>query len=147
MEKTYNLNELALMTGFTTRTLRNYLSQGLLTGEKVNGAWQFTAEDLDSFFREPFVKEGLRIKRSSAVYDFMAGRDKKAARSCVVLDVPADLARGGRISAFFCDRMREAADVSFTYGWENGLARVILTGSAESVAAIMRAYDEAGSTQ
>ncbi len=30
MEQTYNLNELAIMTGFTTRTLRNYLNQGLL---------------------------------------------------------------------------------------------------------------------
>ena len=36
MEK-YNLNDLAMMTGFTTRTLRNYLNQGLLEGEKENG--------------------------------------------------------------------------------------------------------------
>ena len=34
MEETYSLNDLAMMTGFTTRTLRNYLTQGLLNGEK-----------------------------------------------------------------------------------------------------------------
>ena len=35
--ETYNLNDLAMMTGFTTRTLRNYLNQGLLEGEKEPG--------------------------------------------------------------------------------------------------------------
>ena len=32
MDGTYNLNELSLMSGFTTRTLRTYLNQGLLKG-------------------------------------------------------------------------------------------------------------------
>jgi hypothetical protein len=73
MDSRYTLNDLAMMTGFTTRTLRNYLNQSFLEGKKVNGIWQFTAEDLDRFFQDPFVKEGLRIKRSSAVFDFMAG--------------------------------------------------------------------------
>ena len=46
-ERTYDLNELAQMTGFTTRTLRTYLKQGLLHGEKVGGVWRFTPEELD----------------------------------------------------------------------------------------------------
>ena len=37
----------------------------------------FSAEDLDRFFNESFEKEGLRIKRSSAVFDFMADKSKK----------------------------------------------------------------------
>ena len=74
MDGTYNLNELSLMSGFTTRTLRTYLNQGLLKGEKTNGAWRFTAEEVDAFFAQPFVKEGLRIKQSAVVFDFLADR-------------------------------------------------------------------------
>lgn len=140
MDGKYNLNDLAMMTGFTTRTLRNYLNQGLLRGEKTNGVWQFTAEELDRFFREPFVKEGLRIKRNSAVFDFMADRHKKAARSCVILDIPATVKKGNEISAFFCDRMNSAVDATFSYGWDSGLCRVILTGAADSLEEIMKAY-------
>ena len=140
MDKQYNLNDLALMTGFTTRTLRNYLNQGILNGEKTNGMWQFTAEEIDRFFREPFVKEGLRIKRSSTVFDFMADRNKKQERSCVILDVPASVKKGNEISAFFCDKMNDAADTVFNYGWDNGICRVILAGAADSVARIMKAY-------
>ena len=142
MEKTYSLNDLAMMTGFTTRTLRNYLNQGLLTGEKDNGVWKFTAEDLDCFFREPFVKEGLRIKRSAAVFDFMAGSSGKQERSCVVLDIPASLKKGSAISAFFCDMVTDRTDVQFSYGWDKSFCRVILTGAAEPMAEIMKAYYE-----
>ena len=31
----YNLNQVAMITGLTTRTLRNHLKQGLLKGEKI----------------------------------------------------------------------------------------------------------------
>lgn len=140
MDDKYNLNDLAMMTGFTTRTLRNYLNQGLLEGEKENGVWQFTPEQLDRFFSEPFVKEGLRIKRSSAVFDFLAERDRKAARTCVILDLPADRRKGDAVSAFFCREMQKASDLNFSYGWDKGLARVILTGDAEAVAKILKAY-------
>ena len=136
----YNLNDLALMTGFTTRTLRNYLNQGLLEGEKENGLWQFTPEQLDRFFSEPFVKEGLRIKRSSAVFDFLAEKDRKEARTCVVLGFPADRRKGDAISAFFCRELQKASDLSFSYGWDKGFARVILTGAADAVEKILKAY-------
>ena len=140
MDRKYNLNDLALMTGFTTRTLRNYLNQGLLNGEKSNGIWQFSDEEVDRFFREPFVKEGLRIKRSGVVFDFLADRRKNEARTCVILDLPASRKTGSRISAFFCDRMSDASDVTFNYGWDNGYCRVILSGAADSVAEITKAY-------
>ena len=140
MDKKYNLNDLALMTGFTTRTLRNYLNQGILNGEKANGMWQFTAEEIDRFFREPFVKEGLRIKRSSVVFDFMSDRNKKQERSCMILDIPASVKKGNEISAFFCDKMNDVEDVVFNYGWDNGICRVILSGASDSVANVIKAY-------
>ena len=140
MDKKYNLNDLALMTGFTTRTLRNYLNQGILNGEKANGMWQFTAEEIERFFQEPFVKEGLRIKRSSAVFDFLADRNKKQERSCMILDIPASAKKGNDISKFFCDKMNDVEDVVFNYGWDNGICRVILSGAADPVANILKAY-------
>ena len=142
MEKTYNLNDLALMTGFTTRTLRNYLLGGILKGEKIDGVWQFSGEDLDRFFNEPFVKEGLRIKRSGVVFDFLSERNKKSARTCTVLDVPAGLKAANKISAFFCDKMNDAEDVTFTFDWDKGCCRIILSGAAEGVYALVKAFYE-----
>ena len=140
MDRNYSLNDLALMTGFTTRTLRNYIKQGLLNGEKQNGVWQFTADEIDRFFREPFVKEGLRIKQNSTIFDFMANRNKTQKRSCVILDIPSSVKKGNEISAFFCDKINDVEDVMFNYSWDNGTCRVILTGAADSVAEVMKIY-------
>lgn len=46
MEKYYTLNEVAMMTGLTTRTLRNYLKMNVLKGEKLDGIWNFTEEEI-----------------------------------------------------------------------------------------------------
>lgn len=45
MESFYTINEVATMTGLTTRTIRNYLKSGLINGQKVNGVWLFSSED------------------------------------------------------------------------------------------------------
>lgn len=140
MDKTYNLNELAVMSGFTTRTLRTYLQRGLLSGEKIDGVWQFTAEEVDRFFAEPFVKDGLRIKRNAAVFDFLADTAKKANRACVILDLPVSAEEGAEVSAFFCKRMQDAHDAFFSYHRDRGLSRVILSGAEEQVAEILRDY-------
>ena len=140
MDQNYNLNDVAMMTGFSTRTLRSYLSQGLLKGTKSNGVWSFSPEDLDSFFSEPFVREGLRIKRNSIVFDFMSARNEKSPRSCVILDIPCSVSEGNKISGFFCDEMKLVKDVIFSYGWSNGVCRVILNGAEDQVARIMNDY-------
>ena len=138
-DRTYDLNELATMTGFTTRTLRTYLKTGLLHGTKEGGAWRFTAEDLERFFAEPFVKEGLRTKRASIVYDFLARKATPAPRMCVVIDRPVTLVEGETLSAFFCEQMQGATDAVFAYDWNDGHCRVILSGDEAQVARILAA--------
>lgn len=59
----------------------------------------FSAEDFDRFFNESFEKEGLRIKRSSAVFDFWRIKAKND-RSHLILDVPSSVAKGNAISVF-----------------------------------------------
>lgn len=141
MNGNYDLNEVAMMTGFSTRTLRNYLKQGLLRGEKADGAWRFSAEDLDRFFSEPFVKEGLRIKRGSIVLDFLAVRHSDKPRACVILDLPSTPAEGRSASLFFCERMKDAHDVVFTFDRDGGVSRAILSGAKDQVLKIVNAYE------
>ena len=50
MEKNYySINELAVISGFTTRSLRSFISMGHLKGEKIDGIWQFTPEEIEAF--------------------------------------------------------------------------------------------------
>ena len=143
MEKTYNLSEIAMMSGFTERTLRSYLKQGLLNGEKTDGKWQFSEEEIDRFFSDPYVREGLRIKRSSVVFDFLSAPKTHQNHACVIIDRAVSLSEGTKISAFFCEEMQNAKDVTFNYGYDDNHCRIILAGDEAQVAGIMKKFNEA----
>ncbi|MBE6909661.1 MAG: MerR family transcriptional regulator [Ruminococcaceae bacterium] len=137
----YTINDLAMMTGLTTRTLRNYLKLGVLNGEKLDGSWRFTDEEIEAFFADAGVKQSMRANRHAVIYDFLADTSKKANRACVILDFAVTDEEGREISAFFCGKInRDGADITFSCGRDRGLSRVILSGSEDSVADILRAY-------
>ena len=44
-EKLYTIEDIANMTRLTSRTIRNYLKDGILEGKKIGGQWRFTMKD------------------------------------------------------------------------------------------------------
>ncbi len=139
----YNLNEVAMITGLTTRTLRNYLRLDLLKGEKVDGNWSFTEEELDKFMSNPAAKQAIAAKRNAVVYDFLSDPFKKGNRICTIMDLPVSDEEAMEISAFFCGLInKNGHDISFKFNIEKGFARFILSGSEDTVTELMKAYYE-----
>ncbi len=137
----YNLNQLAAITAFTTRTLRNYLKQGVLQGEKIDGSWRFTEEEVAAFVDHSAVRQSLSAKQNAVVYDFLADAFKKTNRICTVLDFPVPDEEAKSISEFFCKEITlHGHDIEFRFSYERGLARVILSGAEESVMDLLSAY-------
>ena len=121
-EKTYNLNELAMISGFTTRSLRNFLKDGTLEGEKVEGVWQFTEEAVAAFMSRPAVRQSMEAKRNGVVFDFLADTARRENRACVILNF--------------------AVDMEDRFSNHRGITRVILSGPEDVVSGIMGAYYE-----
>jgi len=87
MEKNYTINQLAVMSGLTTRTLRNYMKMGILKGDMVSGVWRFTEEDIAEFFQNPYVKPSIQAKNKALVFDFLAQNEKCINEICTIIDV------------------------------------------------------------
>lgn len=135
----YTLGHLTQFTGLTDRTLRNYLSSGILRGEKINGVWHFTDEQLDAFLRHPSVRPSILAKNNAVVYDFMLDTKKPHDRACIILDLPG--ADREALSAFFCDAIcaGDFHDLRFAFdGIE--MPRVILSGPTDQVLALVNSY-------
>ena len=49
----YSVPELSQKLNVTAVTIRNYLKQGKLKGQKVMGRWFILDDDIVEFFREP----------------------------------------------------------------------------------------------
>lgn len=140
----YTLNNIATMTGLTTRTLRNYLQMGLLTGEKVDGVWRFSEEQLHAFMDNPTVRQGMHAKQNAIVSDFLLMGGRKENRTCVILDFCMDREEAKRVADFFCERIKEQEDEELQFGmeWNKKNMRVILSGSENAVKEIMKRYYE-----
>lgn len=139
----YLIKHLQLFTGLTERTIRNHMASGFLEGEKIEGMWHFTPEQVEKFIYHPAVRPGILAKHNSLVYDHLLDTGKTQETACVILDVP-----GGRhieIAEFFSYTIpwNSLRDVRFYYDAIGDLSRIILTGNAEAVFCVIRAYREA----
>ena len=139
----YNINQLAMITGLTTRTLRNHLKLGLLKGEKIDGNWSFTEEELEQYIKDPNIAQAIAAKQHAVIYDFLSDPFKKTNRVCTILDFPVSAEEALGIATFFSREITDhGSDIEFRYINERHYARFILSGSEEQVTDLMKAYYE-----
>ncbi|MBQ9162413.1 MAG: helix-turn-helix domain-containing protein [Clostridia bacterium] len=134
----YTLKQLALITGLTERTLRNYLKSGLLTGEKKDGKWYFSDNDVIDFFNHRIVKTAVAARKNSHVHDFMGATHKSRDTACIILDLPTK--KSAEISRFFCSAVNKRTEISMTFEAHKGQNRVIIIASPETVADVLNEY-------
>lgn len=140
MEKSVTLKELSMMTGLTIRTLRSYLRTGILVGDKEDGVWQFSMEEVGAFMFQPVVKQSVQAKRNAVVNDFMLDRHKNKNEICTILDINASEVEAGEVMRFFCDAVKDKKDVRFFCDkWKNHV-RVIVKGDEKDVLELMKCY-------
>lgn len=146
MEKQYTINEVAVMSGLTTRTLRNYMKMGILKGEMVEGVWKFTEEEIGEFFQNPYVKPSIQAKNKAIVFDFLAKNEKRINEICTIIDVCVEKHEAEEIAAFFCKEVSKRKEEKIKFSFErNGVhARVILSGYEDVVMEILNAYYHLG---
>ena len=73
MEKMFTVEDIAKMASMTTRTIRNYLKDGILEGRKIGGQWRFTEEDIKKFMDSGNVTRDFADKIKQDVLDFIDG--------------------------------------------------------------------------
>ena len=138
----YTLGHLTQITGLTDRTLRTYLKNGILEGEKISGIWHFTEAQLDAFLRHPTVRPSIQAKNNAIVYDFMLDPKKPSPRACVILDIP-DL-DSVAASKFFCEAIcyGNFHDLRFSLDVVDS-PRIILSGPMEQIMSLVNSYNSA----
>ncbi|WP_298536344.1 helix-turn-helix domain-containing protein [uncultured Methanobrevibacter sp.] len=129
----YVINHVVMFTGLTDRTIRNYISSGILQGEKINGLWHFTPEQVEEFVRHPAVRPSILAKNNGIVYDFLLDDKKKSPEICLILDTPN--VEKKEVAEYFCDCIcnGEFSKIQFSFDGVMENARVILKGDADDV--------------
>ena len=145
MKEYYSIDDLATMTMLTTRTLRNYISQGLLHGEKEAGGWRFSIDHLDAFFKEPSVAQSIQSKKCGMVYEFMSNDIKQEDLACSLYDYPkksSDEAEAiyERLVNLINSNQYSPIRFSYAYNRKKEMVRIILIGNPFDIHKLMTDY-------
>ena len=145
MQDMYTINHVALMSGLSTRTIRNYMKMGFIEGEIINGMWHFSAEAVGEFFGNSNVAPAIRAKRNALIFDFLADDFKQRDEMCTVIDEVATLEEANAMSEFFCDAINRdwQGVIHFGFSFNGTRARVILTGPEDAVQQLLTCYRDA----
>ncbi|MBR3927864.1 MAG: helix-turn-helix domain-containing protein [Clostridia bacterium] len=141
--QTYVISQLAMITGLSDRTLRNYIANGVLQGEKINGMWRFTPEQVEAFVVHPEVRQSILIKNKSLVYDFLLDEYKKEDEACLILDLPG--ADQETIMETIALKINGGTykNIHFSFDGNGKIPRVILKGRMNDVLELANAYRNA----
>ena len=105
-EKLYSVEEIAEMTSVTTRTIRNYLRNGILTGTKIGGQWRFRQEDVMNMLNQENMSSDVCETSKSIVKDFLNEQYTPFSESvsvCTVADVSCSKAHAKKMGKTLCD--------------------------------------------
>lgn len=136
----YTIEELSLITGLTTRTLRNYLKSDILQGSKESGLWEFTEEQILNFIHHPSVWPSIKAKHCAIVYDFLARQDSSKNEMCVLLDRTLGENEAKELADFFCNTTNRLSHIRFAFSYKCGIARYILKGQEDDMNQVMKAF-------
>ena len=138
-QKTYSVADIAAMSGLSPRTVRSYLSKGLLQGEKTDGAWRFTPEQFSAFLSQDMVRQSVRAKAHGIVYDHLLQERRQKAEACAILDLPvADNAAEERLREALLPQIN-ALGLTCNYRYDSAHAsvRLILQGLPRALAMLL----------
>ena len=136
----YLISHLVLATGLSDRTIRNYIASEVLQGEKINGLWHFTPEQVESFICHPAVRPSILAKQNAAIDDFLADNKKTACETCLILDVPGRSKK--EIAEYFCYRIsnEDFQNIHFSFDGVASVSRIILKGNVTEVLRLANAF-------
>ena len=133
----YSINELSTISGFTTRSLRNFIQMEFLKGEKFNGEWRFSLEQIENFLSHPNIKEGIKSKNNSVVYNYLLNKPQKDT-ICSIVDLNLTPNETKTLSEKICKMINDSnANVEFKFSAHNGNVRIIIAGEKNFVKQIL----------
>ena len=143
MEKDYTINEVAMMTGLTPRTLRNYIKANYLCGKKDDGIWRFSLKEVTDFVLNQNVRPSIQAKSKAIVYDFLIDSHKSQNEICTIINLYEPNGKTNEISEFFCKKInttQDSGELKFSFEKVGYNVRVILKGTEKQVINILNCY-------
>ena len=131
-EKLYTVADVAQVTGMTSRTIRNYLKDGTLTGQKIGVQWRFTEDEIKKLFSRQAPGQS---SPAQVVKGFLGEQERQKAAFCALLDFPGVTELEGMelYQKLQEERGEGISSMSYEYHDEGQLLRIAVSGDTGAV--------------
>lgn len=152
-EKFYTIEDIAEMTRLTSRTIRNYLKDGILEGKKIGGQWRFTMKDIEKFFDNSKTNQDISTTYNNEVIDFLEGKNtnsQKEVQICTIIDLHCkNILEGKELSKKLMtiinedeEAIKNGAKFSYEYIKDSSKARFTLFGDSEFIIKTLKTLEK-----
>lgn len=152
-EKLYTIEDIAEMTRLTSRTIRNYLKDGVLEGKKIGGQWRFSMKDIEKFFDNSKTNQDISITYNNEVIDFLEGKNtdsQKEVQICTIIDFHCkNILEGKELSKKLMtiinedeEAVKNGAKFSYEYIKNSSKARFTLFGDSEFIIKTLKTLEK-----
>ncbi len=142
MEKMYTVDEVAALTGLTSRTIRSYIAAGKLTGSRLGSQWRFTEKDIERLYipggaaEQSGSAEGSAASRTAERVAELIDSKSSGMTLCTVISCGSDIEN--------TEVERRLKDAVSVYGGayeridENVHTHFVLSGSIDQTAKLIK---------
>ena len=138
--ETYTIEDVAQMTGLSSRTIRTYRKMGLLDGALQGNTWTFTPEQVGKLLNEPYAQGAIEAKRNAIWTDVLQDTGKQVPSLCTTADFPVTGAQGANA---LLDRLLEqlpaGVRMNYCYDHRRNLVRIYLSGPKDLILPVLTA--------
>jgi len=139
--KLYTVDDVAKITGLTARTIRNYLKDGKLQGQKVGVQWRFTEENIKDLFIHEDISQDMNMAKHQIVLDFLQKGEIDEPELCSIFAIPRS---SGEEAQRLCEpvlelvnKIKKQGSLDFSFQYLNGIARFYLVGEPSLVQQVL----------
>lgn len=128
----YTVEDVAKITGLSTRTIRNYLKDGKLQGKKVGVQWRFTEDNIKELFSFGDISDSMHEARHQMVLDFLQKKKIEEPEACAIYAIPCSSGEQAQDLCQpvleFVNRIKSQGKLNFSFQYLDGAARFYLVG-------------------
>lgn len=147
IEKLFTVEDIANITGLTTRTIRNYLKSGSLEGKKIGGQWRFTMFNIEKLFNNGSVTKDIQNNKKQQILDFIDGVNTDMSGSIQVCTIVDYYCENAELAKKMSDKLitvinsnefnKGGSKYSYDYDNKEGKARFTLFGNPSFIVATL----------
>ena len=137
MKDFYSPKEVARILNVHVKTVRRYLRDGTIKGQKIGGSWKVSAEEIEQQLHRQVTDEVNEARKFS-----IEGEEK--IRCCLTVEV--DIASPSEANSYAEALMavinsNKHAHCKFQYNLEGATAKFVLSGSGDYIGEMLKAIE------